>query len=129
MAWRFAHYAIPAKGTYSLGGKTLNRIAGHRNVVATECPGAKAYAWLSASGGLRDPVGDLLAGGSSGGGGSTGTAVPTGLHSTAQTTTSLTFVWNTVDGAPRYRVQLSTSSSMSDATYYRSSGRPARSPG
>ena len=119
VAWRFSRYGIPAKGTYSLGGKTLNRIAGHRNVVSTECPGTKAYAWLSASGGLRDRVADLLAGGNSSGGGSTGTAVPTGLHSTAQTTSSLTFGWNTVDGAPRYRIQLSTSSSMSGATYYR----------
>ncbi len=62
VAWRFAQYKRPAKGTYSLGGKTLNRIAGHRNVVSTECPGAKVYAWLSASGGLRDAVEDRLAG-------------------------------------------------------------------
>jgi SpoIID/LytB domain protein len=60
VAWRFAQYNRPAKGTYSLGGKTLNRIAGHRNVVSTECPGAKAYAWLSAGGGLRDAVEDRL---------------------------------------------------------------------
>ena len=90
--------------------------------VSTECPGTKAYAWLSASGGLRDRVADLLAGGNSSGGGSTGTAVPTGLHSTAQTSSSLTFGWNTVDGAPRYRIQLSTSSSMSGATYHRFTG-------
>ncbi|TXL57313.1 SpoIID/LytB domain-containing protein [Aeromicrobium terrae] len=63
VAWRFALYNRPAKGTYSLGGKTLNRIAGHRNVVSTECPGAKVYAWLSASGGLRDSVEKILAGG------------------------------------------------------------------
>ena len=121
VSWRFSRYGIRAKGTYSLGGKTLNRIAGHRNVKATECPGAKAYAWLSASGGLRDRVEDRLAGGGGGGGDPTGTAVPTGLKSTAQTSSSLTFAWNKVEGAPRYRVQLSTSSSMSGATYHRSS--------
>ena len=66
VSWRFAQYNLPAKGTYSLGGKTLNRIAGHRNVVSTECPGAKAYAWLSASGGLRDRVAGVLADGGSG---------------------------------------------------------------
>ena len=120
VAWRFDDYSIPAKGTYSVGGLTLNRIAGHRNVKATECPGAQVYSWLSASGGLRDSVASRLSGGSSGGGGSTGTAVPTGLKSTAQTSTSLTWVWNKVDGAPRYRIQLSTSSTMSNATYYRS---------
>ena len=61
VAWRFAQYHLPAKGTFSVDGLTLNRIAGHRNVVATECPGAKAYAWLSASGGLRDAVASKLA--------------------------------------------------------------------
>src|SRR5687767_5256944 len=120
VARRFDDYSIPAKGTYSVGGLTLNRIAGHRNVKATECPGAQVYSWLSASGGLRDSVASRLSGGSSGGGGSTGTAVPTGLKSTAQTSSSLTWVWNKVDGAPRYRIQLSTSSTMSNATYYRS---------
>ena len=56
IAWRFAATATPALGTYSIGGKTLNRIAGHRDVVGTECPGAAAYAWLSAPGGLRERV-------------------------------------------------------------------------
>jgi uncharacterized protein with LGFP repeats len=56
ISWRFALAGVPAKGTYSLGGKTLNRIAGHRDVVGTECPGAAAYAWLGEPGGLRDSV-------------------------------------------------------------------------
>jgi uncharacterized protein with LGFP repeats len=56
ISWRFSLAGIPATGTYSLGGKTLNRIAGHRDVVGTECPGAAAYAWLSAPGGLRATV-------------------------------------------------------------------------
>jgi len=115
VGWRFSDYGVKAKGTYSIGGLTLNRIAGHRNVKSTECPGAKVYAWLSASGGLRDRVERLLATGS---GGATGSAVPTGLKSTDQTSSSLTFAWNRVDGAPRYRVKLSTSSSMADPTYH-----------
>ncbi|MCD9198959.1 N-acetylmuramoyl-L-alanine amidase [Aeromicrobium wangtongii] len=56
IAWRFGIGGVPATGTYSLGGKTLNRISGHRDVVGTECPGAAAYAWLSAPGGLRQSV-------------------------------------------------------------------------
>ncbi len=56
IGWRLGTTFHPAKGTYSLGGKTLNRIAGHRDVVGTECPGAAAYRWLGASGGLRDRV-------------------------------------------------------------------------
>ncbi len=111
VAWRFSKYGLKATGTYSLGGKTLNRIAGHRNVVSTECPGAKAYAWLSASGGLRDRVAAQLAGGS----GSTSHDVPTGLAVTDTSTDSLTFAWNAVEGAPEYRIRLSTSSTMSNA--------------
>ena len=49
----------------------------------------------------------------------TKTSTPTGLKSTAQTSTSLTFGWNSVSGAPRYRIQLSRSSTMSSATYHR----------
>ncbi|MCW2798983.1 MAG: hypothetical protein JWQ70_455 [Aeromicrobium sp.] len=118
VSWRFNQFGIPAKGTYKLGGLTLNRIAGHRNVVSTDCPGTKGYAWLSASGGLRDRVAAALSG--------AGTptdpppaTVPGGLASTASTPTSLTFSWNAVTDAPEYRIQLSTSSSMSNATYYR----------
>lgn len=61
IAWRFGLAGLPAKGTISLGGKTLNRISGHRDVVGTECPGAAAYAWLSAPGGLRDSVANYTA--------------------------------------------------------------------
>ena len=54
VAWRFSIGHVPAKGKVSIGGETLNRIAGHRDVVSTACPGQYAYAWLGASGGLRD---------------------------------------------------------------------------
>ncbi len=60
IAWRFSAVGVPATGTYSLGGKTLNRIAGHRDVIGTECPGAAAYAWLGASGGLRQSVASIM---------------------------------------------------------------------
>jgi SpoIID/LytB domain protein len=53
---------LKAKGTYTLGGKTLNMIAGHRDVLQTACPGRYGYAWLSESGGLRDRVEAYLAG-------------------------------------------------------------------
>nr|MCW2728119.1 hypothetical protein [Aeromicrobium sp.] len=64
ISWRLGSMGTPALGTYSLGGKTLNRIAGHRDVVGTECPGAAAYAWLGAPGGLRQSVAASIAGGS-----------------------------------------------------------------
>ena len=56
IGWRMGTTYMTAKGTYSLGGKTLNKIAGHRNVISTGCPGRYGYAWLSAAGGLRDRV-------------------------------------------------------------------------
>ena len=118
VAWRFAQAGLPAKGTYKLGGKTLNRIAGHRNVVSTACPGAKAYAWLSASGGLRDTVEGLLDGAAS-------VPAPTGVKVTDYGTTSLGLAWTAVSGAAKYQVKISKSSDMSDATYVESTSPSA----
>jgi uncharacterized protein with LGFP repeats len=56
IGWRMGTTYLKAKGTYTLGGKKLNMIAGHRDVLATACPGRYGYAWLSESGGLRDRV-------------------------------------------------------------------------
>lgn len=56
IGWRLGTTFHAAEGSYRVGSYTLNRIAGHRNVVSTACPGAAAYAWLSANGGLRDRV-------------------------------------------------------------------------
>ena len=103
VAWRFAQYGLPAKGTYSLGGKTLNRIAGHRNVVSTACPGAAAYAWLSAPGGLRDQVESRLATGGV-------TAEVGGRSVSGVTTTGFTFGWKAFSQAAKYQVYVSTSS-------------------
>ena len=120
IAWRFSDFGLKAKGTYSLGGKTLNRIAGHRNVVSTACPGAKVYSWLSASNGLRDAVEDRLAGDSGGGGGES--PAPTGLRLIDKSSTSLKFAWNALPGVTSYRVKYSTSSSMSKPKYAPSTG-------
>ncbi|MEJ7636221.1 N-acetylmuramoyl-L-alanine amidase [Aeromicrobium sp.] len=56
IGWRLGTTFHPATGTYSVGSRQLHRIAGHRNVVSTACPGAAAYAWLSRADGLRDRV-------------------------------------------------------------------------
>jgi hypothetical protein len=61
IGWRLGTTFHSATGTYRIGKYTLNRIAGHRNVVKTACPGTAAYRWLSASGGLRDRVEAYLA--------------------------------------------------------------------
>lgn len=54
--WRLATYYKPATGKVTIGGKSLHRVSGHRNVVSTACPGKYGYAWLIASGGMRDRV-------------------------------------------------------------------------
>lgn len=46
-------------------------------------------------------------------------ATPGGLVSSAQGATSLTFKWNAVAGAPKYRIQLSSNADMSSATFHR----------
>jgi hypothetical protein len=61
IGWRLGTTFHPATGTYKVSSYHLNRIAGHRDVVPTACPGAKAYAWLSAAGGLRDRVAAYIA--------------------------------------------------------------------
>ena len=60
VGWRLATYYKPAKGTIKIGGKSLNRISGHRNVVSTACPGKYGYSWIGAKGGLRDRVGSYV---------------------------------------------------------------------
>src|SRR4051794_20776510 len=50
------------------------------------------------------------------------TATPTNLRPAAVTPTTMSVAWNAVSGASAYRVQLSTSSTMSNPTYTRFSG-------
>ncbi len=61
IGWRMGTNFLAAKGTYGLGGKTLNKVAGHRDVISTGCPGRYGYAWLSSAGGLRDRVAAYIA--------------------------------------------------------------------
>lgn len=114
-AWKLALHGVPAKGTYSLGGKTLNRIAGHRDVVSTACPGATVYSWLTStsSTGLRTQVADAIAAGGS----PASLPTPTGLAVTGRTLTSVALDWNYVAGAERYHVKVSTSSTMSSPVF------------
>jgi hypothetical protein len=60
VGWRLGTYYKPAKGVVVIGGKSLNRISGHRNVVSTSCPGKYGYAWIGAKGGLRDRVASYI---------------------------------------------------------------------
>lgn len=49
-----------------------------------------------------------------------GYATPTGLATASRATTSLSLAWAPSSGAPRYRIQYSTSPTMADAVYRRS---------
>lgn len=46
-------------------------------------------------------------------------AAPGGLTSSTQGSTALTFKWNAISGAPKYRLQISSNADMSYATFYR----------
>jgi len=103
VAWRFSIGRVPAKGKVSIGGETLDRIAGHRDVRSTECPGQYVYAWLGASGGLRDTVARILATG--------GAAAPaiSGFHATVRGPSVIDYDWNAVKGAAKYQLVVSRS--------------------
>ena len=101
VAWRFSQSRLPAEGKVSIGGVTLNRIAGHRDVRSTACPGQYVYSWLGAGGGLRDRVGQLLASGGS------VTPTITGFRGSAAGSLSLAYVWNRVGGASGYQFAIS----------------------
>ena len=79
VAWRHSLAGLKATGTYSLGGKTVDRIMGHRDVKGTACPGRYGYTWLTQSGGLRSLVAKRLEG---------GTAAPTPTPSPTPTPTT-----------------------------------------
>jgi hypothetical protein len=67
IGWRLGTNFLPAKGTYTIAGHKLNRIAGHRDVynsgirpgTATACPGRFGIAWMRT--GLRDRVAAYIA--------------------------------------------------------------------
>ncbi|EFQ83780.1 N-acetylmuramoyl-L-alanine amidase [Aeromicrobium marinum DSM 15272] len=61
IAWKHSLHGVPAKGGYSLGGVSLNRIDGHYRVKATACPGQQVINWMNAPGGLRDQVEQSIA--------------------------------------------------------------------
>ncbi|AWB93219.1 N-acetylmuramoyl-L-alanine amidase [Aeromicrobium chenweiae] len=61
VGWRLGTTFHSATGRYRVGSHRLQRIAGHRNVVSTACPGQAAYTWLGARGGLRDRVAAYVA--------------------------------------------------------------------
>ncbi len=120
VAWRFSLAGVPAKGKVSLGGETLDRIAGHRDVRSTECPGKYVYSWLGARGGLRDTVATTLANG--------GSATPTmsGFHATVRGPSTIDYDWNAVKGATAYRLVLSRSSRFTNPIVKRPRGTEVR---
>ena len=61
IGWRIGTTFHPATGEYTVGTRKLNRIAAHRNVVSTACPGQKAYEWIGRDGGLRERVSAYIA--------------------------------------------------------------------
>jgi hypothetical protein len=108
VAWRFSIGRVPAKGKVSIGGETLDRIAGHRDVRSTECPGQYVYSWLGASGGLRDTVAKIVASGGYGGSPAPTQAI-TGFRAYVKGSSVIDYGWNPVKGATSYLLVISRS--------------------
>ncbi len=110
-AWRLQSFGLKPLTRVTLGGRTNFTVNGHRDWMATACPGRYGLDWLNAGNGLRADVDKLLASGS--------TPKPTppvaGLKASNVQTDRLTLAWNAYPGAARYRVYYSTSSSMPEA--------------
>ena len=121
VGWRLKYFGANPKGTYKTGGKTYQVINGHRDVKATACPGAVAYKWLGAKGGLRDRVAAYISQARTAAGSadvSNSFATPSSVTVTTTTTTA-TVRWKAVSGAPGYRVQVSPTGSSKNAKKYR----------
>lgn len=56
IAWKFDGNYVDPRGKVTLAGKYINRIAGHRDVMQTSCPGRYGYAALP---GIRTRVAEL----------------------------------------------------------------------
>jgi hypothetical protein len=117
IAWRFDMYHVPATGAYALGGRTLQRIDAHRNVVSTACPGAQAFAWIGAPGGLRERVTAMV------GLAAAPPAGPTGVYTAAANHKTVVLAWNPVAGAKRYRVRLAQNPAFSGPKVTKDSGK------
>jgi hypothetical protein len=111
VAWRFKLAKLPAKGTYKIDGLKLNRIAGHRNVISTECPGAKAYEWLGAKGGLRDRVEKIMSG--------NWQPPVSGFKLDSVSSTSFTAHWDKHKDAGTYELRVSKKSDFKDRDSFR----------
>ncbi len=116
VAWRFRLAGLPARGTHTLDGRSHQRIIGHRDVKATECPGRLGYAWVTT--GLRSSVAERLASGPSGGAPAFRWAAPTNLTVTGSDATSMSLSWNQVETAKKYVVQVSENASMSKPMHF-----------
>lgn len=124
VGWRLKYFGANPKGTFTAGGKTYKVIHGHRDALATACPGKYGYAWLNAVGGLRDRVAAYLSKATSAAGAPTPAPAPAVTYATPKNvklvagTTSIKATWDAVPGAPGYRVALSADGTGNGAVFY-----------
>ncbi|OUZ12811.1 hypothetical protein BHE97_00965 [Aeromicrobium sp. PE09-221] len=60
IAWRLDDYGLRPLQTLALNGQTEFRVSGHRNWLATACPGQYGQDWLDAGNGLRADLDAML---------------------------------------------------------------------
>ncbi|WP_185973000.1 fibronectin type III domain-containing protein [Aeromicrobium piscarium] len=100
-AWRLQRFGLKPLTQVTLAGRTNFTVNGHRNWMATACPGRYGLDWLNAGNGLRADVDKLM---HSGGGGTPALAAPGGFQVSSASSSALNLRWNAVSGAQRYRI-------------------------
>ncbi|MFD1858644.1 SpoIID/LytB domain-containing protein [Aeromicrobium camelliae] len=108
VAWRLQQFGLTALSRVTFNGQTNFTVSGHRNWMATACPGRYGIAWLDASNGLRYEVDQLMFYSNQ-----PPAPEPTlvrGLRADGAQADSITLRWNAFSGAASYRLYVSTSS-------------------
>lgn len=97
VAWRLSAYGLKPLTRVTLGGRTNFTVNGHRDWMATACPGRYGLEWLNAGNGLRADVDKMLRQGDK-------LPAPGGLRASSASPSSVSLAWNGVSGASKYRI-------------------------
>jgi len=102
VAWRLSMYGLKPLTRVTIAGRTNFTVNGHRDWMATACPGRYGLAWLNAGSGLRADVDRMLL---KGNGSSSALPAPKSLRASAASPSSISVAWNSVSGASKYRIR------------------------
>ncbi|WP_293785434.1 SpoIID/LytB domain-containing protein [uncultured Aeromicrobium sp.] len=102
-AWRLQSFGLKPLTRVSYNGRTHFTVSGHRDWMATACPGRYGLDWLNAGNGLRAQVDRLMF--PTPPQAPARPAAPTDVRATAVSSNAATVSWEPVSGASRYIVK------------------------